>query len=269
MKTYYNETNPFAAQWIRNLIKAGHLPEGLVDTRSIEDVLPSDLKEFNQCHFFAGIGGWAHALQLARWPNDLPVWTGSCPCQPFSSASKGKGTSDERHLWPSFNHLIEQCKPIIVFGEQVASKAGLAWFDLVQADLDNKSYTSRAVDLCAAGVGSPHIRQRLYWVAYSDLYYDLRQRNAGQREKKITEASDRENLALARESSGANPNVLWLECEWIRGSDGKLRPIESKMDDGVSKGMGRVRAGKLKGYGNAIVPQLAAEFIKSTMEVLL
>ena len=167
MTVYYNEIDPYAAQWLRNLIAAGHIADGYVDERSIEDVTPDFLKKYTQCHFFAGIGVWSHSLRLAGWPDDRPVWTGSCPCQPFSSAGKGKGFADERHLWPAFHYLISECRPPVVFGEQVASRNGLEWLDLVQADLEGTGYTSAAVDLCAAGVGAPHIRQRLYWVAYT------------------------------------------------------------------------------------------------------
>src|SRR5690606_36595911 len=112
----------------------------------------------------AGIGVWSHALRRDGWPDARPVWTGSCPCQPFSAAGKGEGFADERHLWPAFYWLIVQCRPAVVFGEQVASKDGLGWLDLVQADLEGTGYASRAVDLCAAGSGAPHIRQRLRWV---------------------------------------------------------------------------------------------------------
>ena len=154
--------------WLRELMKAGHIAPGEVDTRSIEDVVPSDLAGFRQCHFFAGIGVWSHALRCAGWPDDRPVWTGSCPCQPFSAAGKRKGTSDERHLWPTFFHLIGQCRPVTIFGEQVASRDGLAWLDLVSSDLEGAGYACGAVDTCAAGFGAPHIRQRLYWVAYAD-----------------------------------------------------------------------------------------------------
>lgn len=162
---YYNEIDPYAAQWLRNLIKAGHIAPGYVDERSIVDVRPDDLREFTQCHFFAGVGVWSYALRQAGWPDDKPVWTGSCPCQPFSAAGKGDGFDDERHLWPAFFHLIQQRRPPTVFGEQVASKDGLTWLDLVQADLEGANYTPTAVDLCAAGFGAPNIRQRLFWVA--------------------------------------------------------------------------------------------------------
>lgn len=168
MAAYYNEIDPYAAQWLRNLIAAGHIAPGDVDERSIEDVRPDDLIPYTQCHFFAGIGGWSYALRLAGWPDDRPVWTGSCPCQPFSSAGKGAGFADERHLWPALYHLIGERRPDVVFGEQVASNDGLLWLDLVHTDLEEAGYAFGAVDTCAAGFGAPHIRQRLYWAANSN-----------------------------------------------------------------------------------------------------
>lgn len=165
MTAYYNEFDPGAAAWLRELIKAGLIADGDVDERSIEDVCPADLLGYTQCHFFAGIGVWSYALRLAGWTDDMPVWTGSCPCQPFSPAGKGKGFADERHLWPAFFHLIEVCGPKLVFGEQVAGKDGLGWLDLVAADLEAVGYACGAVPFPAAGIGAPHIRERLYWVA--------------------------------------------------------------------------------------------------------
>ena len=161
---YYNEIDPAAAQWLRNLIEAGHIAPGYVDERSIEDVYPSDLRGFTQCHFFAGIGVWSHALRSAGWADDRPVWTGSCPCQPFSAAGKGAGFNDERHLWPAFHHLIKECRPAVVIGEQVASKDSDPWIDLVHTDMEAMGYAFGAIPFPSAGVGAPHIRDRLYWV---------------------------------------------------------------------------------------------------------
>ena len=127
---YYNEIDQFAAQMLRNLIAAGHIAPGDVDERSIEYVHPSDLKPYTQCHFFAGIGVWSHALRRAGWPDDRPVWTGSCPCQPFSAAGAGAGFDDQRHLWPHFHWLISERRPPVVFGEQVASRDANPWIDL-------------------------------------------------------------------------------------------------------------------------------------------
>jgi len=168
MIAYYNEIDPFAAAWLRELINAGHIAPGIVDERSIEDVVPAELTIYDQCHFFAGIGVWSYALRQAGWPDDRPVWTGSCPCQPFSSAGKGGGFADERHLWPAFHWLIGQCHPDVVFGEQVAKKNGNAWLDLVSTDMEGCGYACGAVVTAACGFGAPHIRQRLYWVADSD-----------------------------------------------------------------------------------------------------
>ncbi|WP_417640077.1 DNA cytosine methyltransferase [Klebsiella aerogenes] len=174
---YYNEIDPFAAQWLRNLIAAGHIAPGEVDERSIEDVTPDDLRGFTQCHFFAGIGVWSHSLRLAGWPDDKPVWTGSCPCQPFSAAGKGDGFTDERHLWPHLFHLISERRPQHVFGEQVAAGNANVWFDLVQADLEGVGYAFGLVPFTSAGIGAPHIRERAYWVANADSVVSDRRGN--------------------------------------------------------------------------------------------
>jgi DNA (cytosine-5)-methyltransferase 1 len=179
VSAYYNEHDPYAAAWLRELIAAKHICEGVVDERSIEDVTPDDLKGFTQCHFFAGIGVWSYALRSAGWPDDRPVWTGSCPCQPFSAAGKGDGFADERHLWPAFYHLIAQCRPAEILGEQVASKAVDPWIDLVHADLEALGYAFGCVPFPSAGVGAPHIRDRAYWVANADNSR-LQRRRAGE-----------------------------------------------------------------------------------------
>ncbi|WP_425061835.1 DNA cytosine methyltransferase [Roseovarius confluentis] len=162
---YYNENDPKAAAWLRELILRGHLPEGDVDDRSIADVAVSDLRGYGQCHFFAGIGGWPHALRLAGWPDEKPVWTGSAPCQPFSQAGQRKGYDDERHLAPVWLGLIEQCRPATIFGEQVASAAGRNWLSDLRLEMERLGYAVGAADLCAAGAGAPHIRQRLFFGA--------------------------------------------------------------------------------------------------------
>jgi len=325
---YYNEIDPYAAQWLRNLIAAGHIAKGEVDERSIQLVDSADLADFAQCHFFAGIGVWSHALRLAGWPDDKPVWTGSCPCQPFSAAGKRSGFDDERHLWPDFFRLIRERRPSVVFGEQVASKDGLEWLDLVQADLEGAGYTSAAADLCAAGVGAPHIRQRLYWVGHAiderlERYagngdttvrrsQPFRSTASSSKFDRLADASDErherhsgdgreaqrrseyadgvvglansdgrnagtEGLQRSREQRqqsqdggvskllAAGPtNGYWRDADWLYCRDGKWRPVEPgtfPLAHGAASRVGRLRA-----YGNAIVPQVAQAFIEAFME---
>jgi DNA (cytosine-5)-methyltransferase 1 len=225
---YYNENDPKAAAWLRELIKDGHIANGIVDERSIKDVQPNDLTDFTQCHFFAGIGGWSYALRLAGWPDDRPVWTGSCPCQPFSDAGQKGGTKDKRHLWPDFFRLIREYRPTTVFGEQVASKDGLAWLDIVSADLESEGYAVGAIDLCAAGVEAPHIRQRLWFVA------DANGANA---------RAEREQHGRELRFEPTNGGAVWL-ADWIECTDGKWRPVEplaQQMANGLSVGLGCVR----------------------------
>ena len=214
MSAYYNEIDPAAAQWLRNLISAGLIAPGDVDERSIEDVIPGDLAGYTQCHFFAGIGVWSYALRRAGWPDDRPVWTGSCPCQPFSSAGQGAGFADERHLWPAMFHLIEQCKPATVFGEQVASKDADPWIDLVQTDLEALGYAFGAVPFPSAGVGAPHIRDRLYWVADSDS--EQRHGGRGIRAARGIEYTDGSSAGGLADANGGKqqgqPVIRGIEC---------------------------------------------------------
>lgn len=168
MTAYYNEFAPDAADWLENLIAAGLIAPGYVDRRSIKEVQPDDLIGFTQHHFFAGIGGWSLAARLAGWPDARPIWSASCPCQPFSGAGKGLGTDDPRHLWPDLLRLWRAFRPAVGVGEQVAKTAGYGWFDGVRAGLAGEGYASRAVDIPALAIDAPHERNRLYWVAVAD-----------------------------------------------------------------------------------------------------
>ena len=272
---YYNEHDPFAAAWLRSLIEAKEIAPGVVDERSITDVEPQDLEGYTQCHFFAGIGGWSLALRLAGWPDDRPVWTGSCPCQPFSAAGKGRGVDDERHLWPELRRLIGQRRPPVVLGEQVASTAGRAWLDAVRADLEGLGYGVGAADLCAAGVGAPHIRQRLWWGGVGGLA-DAHggDAGAGRLQRGGEHRLEQEDGGPLR-GAGRGPwapaaggverpredHAPWRAADWLRCRDDRWRPVEPgtfPLAHGLPTRMGRLRA-----YGNAIVPQVAAVFIDS------
>lgn len=272
MTAYYNEFEPFAAQWLKNLSDAGHIARGRVDSRSVLEVTGEDVGAATQAHFFAGIGVWSHALRLAGWPDDRPVWTGSCPCQPFSVAGRGKGTADERHLWPAWFKLIDQCRPPVVFGEQVASPDGLAWLDAVRADLEGAGYAFGAADLCAAGVGAPHIRQRLYFVGIRlALHRGALGQRLGDAEREGLEGHGRpvdvddearwQGAERHRPTSG-----FWSNPDWVACRDGKQRPVEPGTFPLAHGAPARV--GKLRAFGNAIVSEVAATFIKAVMQSL-
>ncbi len=246
MPAYYNEIDPYAAQWLRNLIAAGHIAPGDVDERSIVDVKPDDLIGYTQCHLFAGIGGWSLAARLAGWPDDRPLWTGSCPCQPFSAAGKRKGEADERHLWPALAALVRERRPPVVVGEQVASKDGLRWLDGVCADLEAANYTVWAADFCAASVTAPHIRQRLWWLGDSN------------------DARPQGRVNGSGQGRGADQRTAWSSGQPVPCRDGKSRRVEPSIQPlahGVSNRVGRLRA-----YGNAIVPQVAAEILRAYLD---
>ncbi len=288
MSAYYNEFDPRAAAWLRELIKQGHIADGVVDERDIRNVQAAELVEFTQCHFFAGIGGWGLALRRAGWPDDSPVWTGSCPCQPFSAAGKRKGTSDERHLWPDFFRLVRECRPVAIFGEQVASGDGYAWLDAVHSDLEGEGYACGAVDLPACGVGAPHIRNRLWFVAHalpagwtegrtesgsscSGFLGDTggNRSRGDSRSLPGAETESDQGRSISRgvadelELAGA-ARGFWSDAEWIPCRDGKWRPVESgsfPLAHGIS---GRV--GLLRGYGNAINVEAAAAVIRAALD---
>lgn len=327
MAVYYNDADSAACAWLRELIAAGLLPRGEVDERSILDVEPADLRGFVQCHFFAGIGGWPYALRLAGVAEDLSVWTGSPPCQPFSQAGQRKGPDDDRHLAPAFLRLVAACRPGLVFGEQVASAAvlgpagragraategpaGWAWFDALAADLEAASYAVAAADLPAAGIGAPHIRQRLFFGAFAldpsglgdgigagsqgrvGMPGGADQRAAGPAGLAGGLADGDGGLARngeiqrgrqhrceppdggagdldgpAADPAGTGPtHGVWSDPDWLFCRGGRWRPVEPgsfPLADGIPG-----RMGLLRGYGNAIVPPLAAEFVTAFMESL-
>ena len=356
---YYNEHDRKAAAWLHELMADDVIPVGDVDERSIEDVLPSDLDGYRQCHFFAGIGGWAYAMRLAEWPNERPIWTGSCPCQPFSQAGQGRGFTDERHVWPALHWLIAQCRPECVIGEQVASPSGRGWWDLVATDMEGLDYACGAARVPAASVKAPQLRDRLWWMASTEQRtaehrYEMgsaqtdhqstaqewerlrpdpeyggiadimgganRERCEGER-LRIQSGESREAVhetgrygeidimggahiarlsdgwtiatgAQRRNASGATEPtgqiVDWSDAVWIPCMDGKHRPIEPAvvgLDHGLSADLGyqchegvgvyaplidtgQARTMRLKGFGNAIVPQIAARFLMAVSDVI-
>lgn len=278
---WFNDIEPYVCEWLKNLY-----PEAAVIQGDFRDI--GIEQGYTRYHFFAGIGGWEYALQLAGWPDDVPVWTASLPCQPFSTAGKRKGILDDRHLWPGFYEIIKESRPNYIFGEQVASKDGRAWLAGIQTDLERIGYTFGAADICAAGVAAPHIRQRLYWVAYTQRNASQSWRLASQFREGIAAQGAGPSTELGRCSdvgglgnsdstrqgwSGqlgerAHQLTPWQASSSIYCLDGHYRRIPSEpslfpVADGVSARVHRIRAA-----GGSIVPQVATQFIGAFMEAV-
>lgn len=227
MASYYNEVDAFCCAWLSNLMDAGLITAGKIDDRSIHDVRPDDVAGFQRAHFFAGIGGWDRALSLAGWSSQ--VWTGSCPCPPFSSAARGRraGFDDPRDLWPTWRSLITATRPRVVFGEQVAHGSG--WIDRASDDLEAMDYKIGAASIKSIAVGKDHSRPRLYFVGHTDRH--------GEPVMRV----DEEMAGMPRNRSDAGGMV---------------------QADGLPARMAIFSA-----FGNAIDPDLAAEFIRAAIEV--
>src|SRR3982750_2324411 len=295
---WYNEIDRKKAAWLRELINRDVIAPGIVDERPVDDVSAAELAQYTQCHFFAGIGIWSYALRLAGWPDDRALWAGSCPCPPFSAAGKRKGKADKRHLWPSWFRLIAKSRPSHLLAEQVASRDGLAWLDDVYTDLEGAGYAVGAVDLCSAGFGAPHIRQRLYIVAnaakqrwerggaseacgqskaverperfcdagsVADTELPKRRSGAiGRNDHHAAQNGWLESTSRAGEYSGVGPtNGFWRDAEWIWCRDEKYRPAKSGLCVLAARSFARIL--RLRGYGDGLTAPVAAEFIKAYM----
>lgn len=162
---FYNDNDPHIVSWLETLIANRLIPHRRVDATSISELKHSSLSGYGRCHFFAGIGGWAHALDLAGWPATRNVWTASLPCQPWSNCGDQLGEEDERHLWPDMFRLIKIGRPATLFGEQVVGAISKGWLDAIFADLEAIDYACAATVIPASSIGAFHERKRIFFVA--------------------------------------------------------------------------------------------------------
>lgn len=198
-----------------------------------------------------GGGLWSVAARIAGWPDNRPLWTGSCPCQPHSSATAGRGRrfEDDRDLWPSWLRLIRECGPTVVAGEQVDDNA--AWIDRMHDDMEAAGYAVGALDLATCCVDAPTTRMRTYFVADTD--------GAGQCEQGWAFSMAPERFPFERAGRGSR-----FGGYRTTGELGKVRRVEPGvriLSDDVPGRVALLRVG-----GNAINPIVAAEFLAAYLD---
>ena len=227
----------------------------------------------------------------------VDILTGGFPCQPYSSAGKRLGNEDERHLWPEMLRTIQEVQPRWVVGENVLGltnwNGGLV-FNEVQVDLEAKGYEVQAFILPACAKNAPHRRDRVWFVAYSNLHDDKRKiGNINAKEKRISKEY-RKEYSPSREFSGTNiqdatnSDKIGFSTKMGNGELGRelgfTKRDEQNMwnsfptqppicggDDGLptildSISLSKYRKESLMAYGNAIVPQVAYEIFKAINE---
>ncbi|WP_281671873.1 DNA cytosine methyltransferase [Rikenella microfusus] len=219
------------------------------------------------------------ATDFSLWAGRVDVLTGGFPCQPFSVAGKRRGTEDERHLWPEMLRAIREISPRWVVGENV--RGILSWndgmvFEQVCADLEAEGYEVQPFVLPACGVGAPHRRDRVWFVAHrtnagSETVREGADGLLSGRTVADTDGERRPELHAAAKSGETN------ERDYAGGYEiphWERFPTESPVcggDDGFSARLDgitvpRWRAESIKAYGNAIVPQVACRIFKAIDE---
>ncbi len=225
---------------------------------------------------FCEIDSWCRQVLKKHWPtvtitNDVKeladdpeklvpncdIITGGYPCQPFSVTGKQKAQADDRHLWPYLHKIIAQKRPTYAVLENVHGHIGLG-LDTVLLDLEAEGYSTRTFVVPACAVNAPHRRDRLWIVAYANSI-DQRTRNRSKQSQRNTTRECTGNSS----SVGGKRMVADFVKERTQRGEGNYR---SRMESWESEpNVGRVahgipkRVDRLRGLGNAIVPQIAMQ----------
>lgn len=218
-----------------------------------------------------------------KYKGAIDILSGGFPCQPFSVAGKQKGAEDDRNLWPEMFRVIKEIQPTWVVGENVANIINFVEFENILADLEGEGYEVQTFIIPALAVDAKHRRNRCWIVANRDT--NSGNRNKGPFEKVAgrknteptrvcTNVADSEKTELERAGGSRtrgnrftnssldipNANGKRLEKQWTnfaeqfsleRGSEWLPEPGVGRVANGVSN-----RVDRLKGLGNAVVPQI-------------
>jgi len=186
--------------------------------------------------------------------------TGGYPCQPFSLAGKRGGAEDDRHLWPEMFRIVKQARPDWVVAENVAGHINMG-LDQVLSDLEGEGYAARPVIIPACAVDAPHRRDRVWIIANAERNRRHQgSEQAGRQARDEADGHDRDlRCAMADtkisndrgSNTGPGQGELGRSCRW------PAEPRVGRVAHGVSN-----RVHRLKGLGNAIVPQVAYQILK-------
>lgn len=225
---------------------------------------------------------------FTKYANKIDILTGGFPCQPYSTAGKRKGKDDERHLWPEMLRAIREIKPRYVVGENVRGLTnwnGGMVFDEVCAELEAIGYQVAPVIIPACAVNAPHRRERIWFVAYCNLFRSVanierqerfQRGNGGKALSKFNGASSKEIITNAKslrlQKSTQNGKLERGRFEFSnQRNNWNQFPTQSPVcsgNDGIPSGLDGItfpkwRNESIKAYGNAIVPQVAYEIFKA------
>lgn len=199
-------------------------------------------------------------IRTANWAlfrARVDLVTGGFPCQPFSVAGKRRGAADDRHLWPAMLRVIGCVRPAWVLAENVPGIIGMV-LDEVCADLESIGFWVQPIVVPACAVDAPHRRERVWIVANS---------NGSGLEEREEKPARKEFLAIERRCETV-PDSRCRGGEWERNSErGEQESVGWEPEPGVGRMADGVpnRVDRLRGLGNSIVPQVAAEIIKTMM----
>tara|TARA_A100001037_G_C15072499_1_gene600101 strand:+ start:23 stop:865 length:843 start_codon:yes stop_codon:yes gene_type:complete len=208
---------------------------------------------------------------------DADVVVGGFPCQPFSIAGKGKATQDDRHLWPDMFRVIKETKPTWVIGENVRNIISISdgmVLEQVYLDLESEGYEVQSFIIPASAVNAPHQRYRTWIVAYSRRTLQSRAKfrrkneneigkgyaNQSERSSKTSESdvADTDSKGLQRTKQHETYNgetktqYTTAQCFEEKGYYWEFEPNVGRVANGIPN-----RVDRLRGLGNAIVPQIA------------
>lgn len=224
----------------------------------------------------------------------IDILTGGFPCQPYSTAGKRLGKEDDRHLWPFMLEIIREIAPTYVVGENVRGLVnwsdGLV-FEEVCADLEAAGYDVQPFILPAAGVGAPHRRDRIWFIAYANERNDGRTAGEDAGESEEERIQERNSIRKPKESDTLRQLSPDTDGAGERQNNGQGKPRQFDQthtvgnweefptqppvcggNDGLPTQLDGITFSKwrnqsIKAYGNAIVPQVAYQIFQAIKQM--